>query len=99
MVLPTKVVKIQKNGTIWPIKHTFVWCIIYEQCVANVNVKIHNKKKVQGFYEKLTCQIYLVGNAKFASKTLDQTFLNDWWKFVFHAKLDLNINKYDDARL
>jgi hypothetical protein len=47
----------------------------------------------------LTCQIYLVGNAKFASKTLDQTFLNDWWKFVFHAKLDLNINKYDDARL
>ncbi len=93
MVLPTKVIKIQKNGIIWPTEHTFVWCIIYEQCVANVSVKIHRKKKVQGFYGKLACQVYLVGNAKFASKTLNQALLNDWWKFVFHAKLDPNNNK------
>jgi len=33
--------RLQKNGTIWPIKHTFVWLIIYKQCVANVGVKIH----------------------------------------------------------
>jgi hypothetical protein len=77
MVLPTKVIKIQKNGIIWPTEHTFVWCIIYEQCVANVSVKIHRKKKVQGFYGKLACQVYLVGNAKFASKTLNQALLND----------------------
>jgi hypothetical protein len=47
----------------------------------------------------LACQVYLVGNAKFASKTLNQALLNDWWKFVFHAKLDPNNNKYHDARL
>jgi hypothetical protein len=41
----------------------------------------------------LACQVYLVGNAKFASKTLNQALLNDWWKFVFHAKLDPNNNK------
>lgn len=34
MVLPMKVVKkLQKNGTIWPIKHIFVWHIVYKQHV------------------------------------------------------------------
>jgi hypothetical protein len=41
--------KLQKDGTIWPIKHDFAWHIIYEQRVGNVNVRIFRKENVNIF--------------------------------------------------
>jgi hypothetical protein len=35
---------LQKNGTIWAIEHAFVWCIVYEQRVANLSTRIVEKK-------------------------------------------------------
>jgi hypothetical protein len=44
MVLPTTIVKgIQKNGIVWAIEHVFIWCIVYEQCVPNVSIRINGK--------------------------------------------------------
>ncbi len=44
MVFLTKAIKrLQNNGTIWFVKHTFVWCIIYEQCVASLSGCSHNQ--------------------------------------------------------
>jgi hypothetical protein len=44
MVFPTKAIKrLQNNGIILFIKHTFVWSIIYEQFVANVGGCNHNQ--------------------------------------------------------
>jgi hypothetical protein len=42
-----KAIKVlQKNGTIWVVKHTFVWQIVYEQCVANMNVRVSRKENI-----------------------------------------------------
>jgi hypothetical protein len=49
-IFPMKVIKgLQKNGIIHAIKHVFVWCIVYKQHVANVNVK----KKTSRFLWKI----------------------------------------------
>jgi hypothetical protein len=43
-ILPTMAIKgLQKNGTIRAIEHAFVWHIVYEHGVANVNIKINIK--------------------------------------------------------
>jgi len=50
MVVPIKAIKkLQKDGTIWLVKHDFAWCIIYEQHVANMSVRIFRKKNVKIF--------------------------------------------------
>ncbi len=48
LIFPTKVVKrFQKNGPIRAIKHAFVWRIVYEQHVANMNVRIFRKENIK----------------------------------------------------
>jgi len=50
IVMPTKAIKkLQKDANIWPIKHDFAWCIIYEQHITNINVKIFRKKNIKIF--------------------------------------------------
>jgi hypothetical protein len=50
MVVPTKAIKkLQKYGTIQPIKHDFAWHIISKQHVANLTINILRKKIVHIF--------------------------------------------------
>jgi fatty acid-binding protein DegV len=52
LVLPiTTVKKLQKNGTPWAIEHVLVWCIIYEQRVANVSIRINKKLNIKVLVE------------------------------------------------
>jgi hypothetical protein len=73
----TTIKGVQKNGIIWAIEHAFVSCVIYEQCVPSMSIKV-NTKKCQGFCGKLACQVYLAWNANFACKIPGQTL----WKHV-----------------
>jgi hypothetical protein len=73
LILPTKAIKgLQKKGIIWVVKHVFVWCIIYEQHVANMNVKINRKEKVkvlvENWFIKLIRQEMQILHAKFLVK-------------------------------
>jgi hypothetical protein len=69
--------QLQKNSTIWAIKHVFVWHIVYEQHVASVSVRI-SKKKCQGSCGKLAYHVYPTRNVDFICKTPNQTL----WKHV-----------------
>jgi hypothetical protein len=52
LVLPiTTISGLQKNGIIRAIEHVFVWCIIYDQCVASVNIRINIKENVKVIVE------------------------------------------------
>jgi hypothetical protein len=51
-IFPMKIVKgLQKNGIIQAIKHVFVWCIVYKQHVANVNVNKCKKENIKVLME------------------------------------------------
>jgi hypothetical protein len=41
----------------------------------------------------------LARNEQFACKTLDQVLWKDWWRFVFHVRLDPNNYKCCDIGL
>jgi hypothetical protein len=62
----------KKKNTILAIEHVFVWCIVYKQGVVSMNIRISKKIKCQGSCGKLVCYVYLVRNANFACKTLNQ---------------------------
>jgi hypothetical protein len=52
LVLPMTAIKeVQKKGIIWAIEHAFVWCIIYEQHVPNMNIRTIRKKNVKVLVE------------------------------------------------
>jgi hypothetical protein len=52
LILPTNVVKqFQKIGTIWAIKHAFVWRIVYEKNVANVSVRKFRSENIKVLME------------------------------------------------
>ncbi len=52
LILPMKAIKgFLKNGIIQAIKHVFVWCVIYEQRVVSMSVRISRKKIVEVLVE------------------------------------------------
>jgi hypothetical protein len=52
LILPMKAIKgLQKNGIIQAIKHVFVWCVIYEQCVVSMSLRISRKENVEVLVE------------------------------------------------
>jgi hypothetical protein len=42
---------LQKNGIILAIEHAFIWHIVYEQCVADVNIRISKKENIKVIVE------------------------------------------------
>jgi hypothetical protein len=57
IIVPMKAIKkLQKDNNIWPIKHDFAWCIIYEQHVVNMSVHIF---KIE--YIKIFMKFWLLG--------------------------------------
>jgi hypothetical protein len=71
LILPTMVIKrLQKNGTIQAIEHVFIWHIVYEQCVANVNIRINkiNKSKF----------LWKIGLSSLSNKKYKFCMQNSW---------------------
>jgi hypothetical protein len=54
IIIPTINIKwLHENGIKWPIEHTLVRRVIYEQCITNINVRVLNKEKVMVLKENM----------------------------------------------
>ncbi len=100
LILPMKAIKgLQNNGTIWTVKHVFVWCIIYEQHVASVNVRISRKKNVKVIVENWLVRFIRKELQILHVKLLIKHFGSMYRDLCFVSDLIQIIIKYCDIRL